>query len=365
MQTNSDFEKLVNDMNEISNQENRAELEGFYTLHATTLQFFKAIDKAIQDVLKKSNVGETVIKQLENALPTLTKLKKEISKLDSETFAVGYKTKISQSVTNIKNGMTLSEANDTAREFFDLLKENKDAIIAVEQENKRKEKEAAERKAEEKARKQGEGKNQLHKKAVKLFEQKRYIEAIAYYDEILKLEPNDFTALEMKAHSLHYSGKDEEAVTCFKKAIKLDRTREMVYYSSMAVSLSALKRYEEAISCYDKMLELEPNDTGRHCTLAAKKQCQDALNDTRKGNSGCFVATACYGNYNSSEVLILRTYRDEHLLTNWLGTVFVKFYYFVSPPLARQIEKSGKVKSFLRKYFLKPIVDKINKSKNN
>ena len=152
-----DFDKYVNSLKDIDSQENKAELESFYTLYAATFQFFKAIDKAIQDVLKKSNVGGTVIKQLESILPTLTKLKKEISKLDSETFAVGYKTKISQSVTNIKNGMTLSEVNDTAQDFFDLLKENKQAIIADEQEKKRKEKEATERKAnEEKIRKQRE-----------------------------------------------------------------------------------------------------------------------------------------------------------------------------------------------------------------
>jgi hypothetical protein len=76
--------------------------------------------------------------------------------------------------------------------------------------------------------------------------------------------------------------------------------------------------------------------------------------------SGCFVATACYGNYNAPEVLVLRTYRDEHLLTNWLGSLFVRFYYFVSPPLAKQIEKSEKAKKFIRKYFLKPIVKRIS-----
>ena len=80
-------------------------------------------------------------------------------------------------------------------------------------------------------------------------------------------------------------------------------------------------------------------------------------------SSGCFIATACYGNYDSPEVLVLRVYRDEQFLTNWLGRLFVKFYYFVSPPLAKQIEKSEKVKSFIQKYFLKPIVDKIKEKK--
>jgi Fe2+ transport system protein B len=127
-------------------------LESFYTLHSATLQFFKAIDKTIQDILKKSNVGETVIKQLENVLPTLTKLKKEISKLDSETFAVGYKTKINQDATNIKSKMTLSEVNDTAQMFFCLLNNNKQTVIKERKDNE--EQEDKKRKAEIEKRKQ-------------------------------------------------------------------------------------------------------------------------------------------------------------------------------------------------------------------
>ena len=71
------------------------------------------------------------------------------------------------------------------------------------------------------------------------------------------------------------------------------------------------------------------------------------------------VATACYGNYDAPEVLVLRRYRDEQLLTNHWGTLFVKFYYAVSPSLAKRIAKSDKVKNFIRHYFLRPIVNHI------
>jgi len=168
-----DFDKYGNSLNEITNQENKAELESFYTLHSSVLQFFKAIDKTIQEILKKSNIGETVLKQLESALPTLTKLKKEISKLDSETFAVGYKTKINQSVTNIKNGMTLSEVNDTAQEFFDLLKENKNATISKQKEIAQKEKETAERKKREQAERERKTKEEKERIEYERREQER------------------------------------------------------------------------------------------------------------------------------------------------------------------------------------------------
>lgn len=79
---------------------------------------------------------------------------------------------------------------------------------------------------------------------------------------------------------------------------------------------------------------------------------------------GCFIATACYGDYNSNEVLLLRNYRDNVLMQNSFGRLFVKFYYFVSPTLANAIAKSDKTKSFIRNYILKYIVTKVRQTKN-
>lgn len=75
--------------------------------------------------------------------------------------------------------------------------------------------------------------------------------------------------------------------------------------------------------------------------------------------TGCFIATTCYGDYDAPEVLILRKYRDECLLTNWLGILFVKSYYAISPSIAKCIEDSDKMKSLIRNHFLRPIVKQI------
>jgi hypothetical protein len=56
--------------------------------------------------------------------------------------------------------------------------------------------------------------------------------------------------------------------------------------------------------------------------------------------SGCFIATAAYGSSLAPEVLTFRRFRDEILLTSKLGSIFVEFYYFVSPPLAWLISKA-------------------------
>jgi hypothetical protein len=84
-----------------------------------------------------------------------------------------------------------------------------------------------------------------------------------------------------------------------------------------------------------------------------------------KGKEGCFVATACYGYYNAPEVLVLRAFRDNILMQNFAGRLFVKVYYFISPPLAKFISKSEKTKAFIRNYFLKFIIAKVRHGQNS
>ena len=76
---------------------------------------------------------------------------------------------------------------------------------------------------------------------------------------------------------------------------------------------------------------------------------------------GCFVATACYGDYDAPEVMVLRHFRDDKLLKTFSGKVFVRFYYSVSPFFATLISKSDLLKKSVRKYFLQPIINKLQK----
>ncbi len=54
--------------------------------------------------------------------------------------------------------------------------------------------------------------------------------------------------------------------------------------------------------------------------------------------SACFIATAVYEDYNHPQVMKLREFRDNHLLTNKLGIKFVNVYYKYSPKFADYVK---------------------------
>ena len=91
--------------------------------------------------------------------------------------------------------------------------------------------------------------------------------------------------------------------------------------------------------------------------IIALQSAKTSINNVSK--KGCFIATACYGNYDAPEVLILRKFRDNYLLKTLAGRMFVRTYYEVSPFLARSISKSERIKKMIRKYFWGPLVSRL------
>jgi DNA-binding beta-propeller fold protein YncE len=73
------------------------------------------------------------------------------------------------------------------------------------------------------------------------------------------------------------------------------------------------------------------------------------------GSSSCFIATAAYGSWLDPHVLTLRQFRDDHLLTNMIGTWFVGVYYRHSPPIASFIREHESLRILVR-YALAPVV---------
>jgi len=72
-------------------------------------------------------------------------------------------------------------------------------------------------------------------------------------------------------------------------------------------------------------------------------------------SGGCFIATAAYGTDMADDVILLRRFRDEVLLGNAAGRVFVHAYYKYSPPVADFIRDHEPMKTAVR-VLLKPLI---------
>jgi hypothetical protein len=79
-----------------------------------------------------------------------------------------------------------------------------------------------------------------------------------------------------------------------------------------------------------------------------------AASQPAKDTSGCFIATACYGAADCTEVLEFRRFRDENLLATWFGRRIVSLYYRVSPPLAAMVSRNQTLRSFIKRFVLEP-----------
>lgn len=135
-------------------------------------------------------------------------------------------------------------------------------------------------------------------------------------------------------------------------------------------SLSAVRDpFDKAILaiCLDqgKMAAVKYCKTGSGWSFAESKKYVDSLiskHSLKNRKEGCFIATACYGDYDAYEVIVLRKYRDNVLAPNIGGRLFIKLYYQLSPVLVRAIGNSERVKIFLRVHFLNRVVNRIEKN---
>ncbi len=75
--------------------------------------------------------------------------------------------------------------------------------------------------------------------------------------------------------------------------------------------------------------------------------------------SGCFVATAAYGDLGNRSVAVLRAYRDHTLLGSPLGRFLVATYYGLSPSLAHAIARDERLRAVARR-LLAPLVDRVS-----
>jgi len=100
--------------------------------------------------------------------------------------------------------------------------------------------------------------NAFLQKGVAFYDQKNYEEAIAAFDQAIRLDPNDNFAFNIKGLALYELGRNEEAIAAFDQAIRLDPNNSAAY-NNKGASLDELGRGEEAIAAYDQAIWIDPN----------------------------------------------------------------------------------------------------------
>jgi tetratricopeptide (TPR) repeat protein len=104
----------------------------------------------------------------------------------------------------------------------------------------------------------------LYAKGAALVKAGEHEEALRCFERVTSLDPEHIKGWDAKAKTLSRLGKFALALPCFSKLVELDPQDETVWYGKGEM-LSKLGRYREAIDCYNYAIELNPNYTDAWC----------------------------------------------------------------------------------------------------
>src|SRR5260370_705919 len=91
-----------------------------------------------------------------------------------------------------------------------------------------------------------------------LYNLKRYEEALAVYEQAIRLDPNNAISYNKRGNALNNLKWYEEALAALEQAIRLDPNNAMVYYNK-GDALMDLMRYAEALAAYEQAIRLDPS----------------------------------------------------------------------------------------------------------
>jgi len=120
------------------------------------------------------------------------------------------------------------------------------------------------------------------------------------------------------------------------------------YYEGTVVDLVAVAEEGYQFVKWTGEVNTIANVNAAETTITMVSNYYSITANFEKTTGICFIATAAYGTPMAEEIEILREFRDEYLLTNPMGRVFVGFYNRVSPPIAEFISKHPSLKPIAR-----------------
>ena len=94
-------------------------------------------------------------------------------------------------------------------------------------------------------------------------QQGKLSEAKAIYEQILKMQPNNFSALQLMGAMYTQTKNHLQAIEFLSKAIKIN-PRFAPCYNNIGLALKELKRLDEALASYDKAISIKPDYAEAH-----------------------------------------------------------------------------------------------------
>lgn len=113
-----------------------------------------------------------------------------------------------------------------------------------------------------------------HRQAVKLTKDRKFEEAEALFKKILAAKPNSQNVCFELGTLYLVEQRYDESLNCYEEALKLEANTEYLakFYFNFAVCFAQKGNTQEAISYFNKCLEINPNYTGARELLEMQEQ---------------------------------------------------------------------------------------------
>jgi cytochrome c-type biogenesis protein CcmH/NrfG len=105
-----------------------------------------------------------------------------------------------------------------------------------------------------------------------LYDQKQYIDAVPWYQQVLEIDPKNVNARTDLGTAFYYLGRPQDALREYDKSLAIDPKHEATILNTIVVNLDGTHDLAAAQKAWNRLYELNPN----HPALAGLKQRIDA-----------------------------------------------------------------------------------------
>lgn len=174
-------------------------------------------------------------------------------------------------------------------------------------------------------------KSQSLKEANSLYEEFRYAEAIKAYENILRKDKDNTTAIINIAHAYRQTSNTAKAEYWYKKAIRRDKDPLLQFY--LAQALMSNSKYAEALTAFEAFKDAMPYDSRGWRFVESCKKIQELMRDSsmyRIENFSGNSSDSDFGTAFFKNGIVFASGRSQNLLEKkdgWTGEAYVSMFY--------------------------------------